>query len=543
MTPEAPTPRPPRWPWLLLALALAWSVLVRVPFNRNAAAWLDSDLAVEGLTLDEAVHGHWRWHYPSATYMGIPPLLLSVPPALAWGANPWTLAVGGTVAYLGVIAATFVLVWRAFGPRVASWSLVPLAFASTGTIWLSGRVYAGHLVAAAWHAAAFALLCGCLTRGGWLRAAALGLWCGLGIYVDKMLGITVAAIAPAAALAWFGSGRSTRALGCVPAFALGLVLGYLPHAIGARVDPFDNYNDQFSSILDRDVLLEHTRLLVLECLPRLIAGHRLPGLQPEDKLAPGMRLIERGAGPSGDPLAWATTLLSLGLFAASLASLALGPRPPAGPAGQATRRGLLLATAAVAAGFILNRNIFDSDNYRYLVYLLAPWALGFGLLMDRLTRRSRGAAVAAGLLAAALAGTMTLDTAHYCRRFGWITPAWQPAQAELRDPALAWLGEHPEVTHLFGDYWDVYRLSFLTGGRVKGSPYPGYPDRFPEWSRDLPGKRPAWIIARTNTPKGYETVQAATRAGGRELFRAGNLAIVSWPTEEARPRDRSRSGR
>ena len=34
---------------------------------------LDSDLAVDGLTLLEATRGHWRWHYPGTPYMGIAP--------------------------------------------------------------------------------------------------------------------------------------------------------------------------------------------------------------------------------------------------------------------------------------------------------------------------------------------------------------------------------------------------------------------------------------------------------------------------------------
>ena len=40
----------------------------------------------------------------------------------------------------------------------------------------------------------------------------------------------------------------------------------------------------------------------------------------------------------------------------------------------------------------------------------------------------------------------------------------------------------PDVTHVFGGYWDVYRLAFLSGGRVGGIPFPMYPNRFPGWS-------------------------------------------------------------
>ena len=81
-------PGPPRWPWVALGLALAWDVLVRIPLVLNAAAHLDCDLAVDGLTLLEATHGHWRWHYPGTPSMGSIPVLLSWPQAVVWGAEP-----------------------------------------------------------------------------------------------------------------------------------------------------------------------------------------------------------------------------------------------------------------------------------------------------------------------------------------------------------------------------------------------------------------------------------------------------------------------
>ena len=38
-----------------------------------------------------------------------------------------------------------------------------------------------------------------------------------------------------------------------------------------------------------------------------------------------------------------------------------------------------LASALLVVGaFLVNSNIFNSDNYRYLVFLLTPWCLGSG---------------------------------------------------------------------------------------------------------------------------------------------------------------------
>ena len=541
-----PPTRQPAWPWALLLMAMAWVALSRIPLILNAEAHLDSDLAVEGLTLAEATGGHWRWHYPTATYMGIIPLGLSWPQAMIWGANPITLVSGGTIAYELVVLATFLLARRAFGPRVAAWGLVPLAFSSTGTLWLSGRVYGGHLLAVAWHAGAFALWHGSYTRGGVRRAALLGFWCGLGIYLDKMLTISVAALVPTAIGAWWAAGRSIPAVRCVPAFVLAAVIGYGPHAIGARLDPFDNYNEQFAPIRDPEVLAGHTRLLVLECVPRLIAGHRLPGLQSETENPPGMRPVRTSArreDPAADPLAWATTGVALGLFMVAMMAMVPAPPGPGEVAGAAVRWGLLLSSGAVVAGFIVNRNIFNSDNYRYLVYLLVPWSIGFGLAMDRLARQGRWGKVAAGLAAIALAGLLTLDLAHYYHRYGWIRSDGAPIRRPVDELALAWLREHPEVTLLLGDYWDVYRLSFLTGGRLRGVPYPIYPVRFPEWSRGLPGGHPPFVMVRLNTYPGFGYRQAALRSGGRELFRAGNVAIDSWPVEGGRGRVEPQAGR
>src|SRR5262245_34902850 len=196
--------------------------MVRFPLVLNAAAHLDSDLAVDGLTLLEASQGHWRWHYPATPDMGIFPVFLSLPQALLWGANPTTLVSGGTVAYAALVVAIFVLAWRVFGPRVAAWSLIPLAFASTGTVWLSGRITGGHLLTAVWHAVAFLLLYQCLSRGGLVRLVAFGFWCGLGISLDMLFGLTLAGVVPAAAGAWVESGASRRqllrSLVFVPAF-------------------------------------------------------------------------------------------------------------------------------------------------------------------------------------------------------------------------------------------------------------------------------------------------------------------------------------
>ena len=86
-TPASAIVRQPRWPWVVLGLGLLWTVMLRLPLIVNAEDHLDSDLAVDGLTLFDAVHGQWRWHYPGTPHMGILPLFFSYPQALIFGAN------------------------------------------------------------------------------------------------------------------------------------------------------------------------------------------------------------------------------------------------------------------------------------------------------------------------------------------------------------------------------------------------------------------------------------------------------------------------
>jgi hypothetical protein len=522
------SPSRPRWPWVFLALALAWSAAIRVPLILNAATHLDSDLAVDGLTLFEAIHGHWRWHYPGTPHIGIVPVLLSWPQAMVWGANPVTLVSGGTVAYLGLVVATFVLAWRAFGPRVAAWSLVPLAFASTGSIWLSGWITGGHLLAAAWHAGAFSFLHACLARGGPRRAMILGLWCGLGVYIDSMFVVTLAGIVPAAVAGWWAFGRSRRGFVSALAFLPAFLIGAAPREVGARLDPHNAYRDQFQVVAVPEVLADHARILALDCLPRLIVGHRLPELQADPDPA-----ALAGPGPTrfeGDmhPGAIALTILGFALWLAATAALIRALLADHDVPARAVAAGLLISMGVVLAAFVVSRNIFNSDNYRYLVDLLVPWAVGFGLACDRRARRGRNGFVVASAGASLLAGLMTIDAARWYARFGWIDARRVPVRKAVSDPALAWLEAHPAVRDLSGGYWDVYRLSFLTGGRIRGIPYPVFPDRFPEWSRGLSGGHPSTLLYRP-TPEGNLFLLRAKRAGGKNIGRAHGAVFISWP--------------
>jgi len=504
MNSAAPTThRNPRWPWVVLALGLCWTAALRVPVLLNASEHLDSDLAVDGLTLLEAVEGRWRWHYPGTPHMGILPVLMSYPQALILGANPITLVSGGLVAWLLVVLVTFWLAWRGFGPRVAGWSILPLVFSSVGTVWLSSRITGGHLLTLVWHIGALLGLFECLERGGRARAGLLGLWCGLGLYLDTMFLFALAGLVPSAVAVWWARGHSKAGLLGATAFLLGLAMGVAPQEIGRRVDPYDPYHEQFAPILKPEALAEHGRILVLECLPRLIAGYELPDLRATpEALSPNGRPVRVRAGRgSPHPLASLAIALTLGMFAASI--IRLGRAAFAGDAPRrAVAQSALISSALIAIGFLINRNIFNSDNYRYLVFLLIPWALGFGQLLGSLSQWSLLGRVAAVGLATALAVTMTASVIGWWVGLGWLesgggatsarprTSSWRAVTVPVRSERGAVMEGKPyrippEATHLYGDYWDVYRLAFLSGGRVTAAPFPIYPNRFEGWSRGL----------------------------------------------------------
>ncbi|MDR3639450.1 MAG: hypothetical protein P4L84_36960 [Isosphaeraceae bacterium] len=544
-TPPEPTRGRSFWPWVVLAGALVWGALVRVPLVLNAPVHLDSDLAVDGLTLLEAVHGHWRWHYPGTPYMGTLPVILSWPQAMLWEATPVTLVSGGAVAWLLLTVGVFALAWCAFGRDVASGALVPLAFCSTGAIWLSGRVTGGHVLTAAWHAVAFGLLYGALARGGRRWAALLGVWCGAGLWLDSMFAATLAGLVPAAIGGWLARGASRRAWRSALAFVVGFVAGSMPREAGRRMEPYDAYPAQFAMVRDRSVLVEHVRLLLRECVPRLVAGHRLPGYQSD----PDARSLG-GAAPlatnrEATPLAIATTWAGLSLFLFSYAALAWSAVRPRDVSQGATVWGLLLSGAVVAGGFVANTNIFNADNYRYLITLLVPGAIGFGLALRWIWGRGHGGQAVVVLTVAMVALLMTADTARWYARLGWIDPRGLPIREPLEYPALEWLNGHPEVRLIYGGYWDVYRLSFLSRGRVRGKPFTIFPDRFPEWTRGLPGERPEITVISPGTGSVAYT-NSAVRDGAEILMKGRGVAVMRWPVPGAskpnpRPAARPRS--
>jgi hypothetical protein len=452
-----------------------------------------------------------------------------------------TLVSGGAVAHALLTIGVFVLAWQAFGRGPALWGLFPFAFASTGMIWLSGRITGGHLLVAAWSSWAWVFWLGLIRRAGALRALGLGVWCGLGLYIDSMFLMTLLGLGVATLVATVGGARPPAArpiaarLAALAMLAAGFLLGAAPRWIGARVDPHDPYHEQFSVSLDPRLLGEHVSILFLECLPRLVAGHRLPGLESDPDpamLGEGGPLWQgEAARKAVNPTAYLLTAMVLGLLAVAAWSLSATMFRSPDAAARSLAAGLVVSSLAIAATFVINRNIFNADNYRYHVHWLIPWPLGFGLMFDRWTQQSGAERIAAACVSIAFAVLFTTDAASWYRHLGWLDDRLMPRIRRVDDPALRWLEAHPEVSAIHGGYWDVYRLSFLRGGEVRGVPYTMFPDRFPEWSAGLPGHRPTILIAR-RTPEGQWSMGTAIREGARVLHREAGMTILDWPATD-----------
>lgn len=533
---EAESDRSRFYPWIALVLALVWANAARIPLIVHASKHLDSDLAIDGLVLHELTHGKIRWHYPGTPHVGITAAFLSLPQALLWRANPETLVSGGAIAFSLTIVAIFLSARALGGDSIAVWSLVPLAFGSPGVVWLSGRITGGHLLAVAWHAAAFYLMHQTLARGGALRTFALGVWCGLGFYTDRMFLLSLVGVVSAAITAWIARGfsRSGAIAGLV--FVLGFALGNSPRELGDRIDPYDAYPGQFQMIFDRSALVEHARILALDCIPRLVSGRDLRTFAAHPKIdeVQGVRLFEKT--PPVDSYDIAIACFYMLVFLLSIVCFMIeGLRRRLEVPAVATIGGLMIASIAAAGAFLVNRNIFGSDNYRYLVFWIVPYSIGFGILGCRLWGRgffgrlSLGKACAI-VLAATFAIVSTCDLARWYDRMGMRSAR---STSMSIDDVLRVDWEHVRggrrAGWIYGSYWDVYRLSFLLGGRVRGVPFPFYPDRFGDRERPTAQRDEGVLLVRPTTREGAYFRSVAEAKGKTPIVRSRRILIYDWP--------------
>ena len=270
---DAPVRRP-RWPWVVLGLGLLWTVLIRVPLIVNAPDHLDSDLAVDGLTLLRCRTGTLAVALSrhAATWAFCPCWSLTRR-LLIWGARPdhareWRhdhLVTGDRLDVLaggqGVWARCGRLGDLAAGILIAGDDLVvgtdhrrppadpgmahggvrgPLCLPHSRS---AGRRRRRSGSGAAW--GSISTRCSCSLWRAWCRRR-------------FSRGFRQGGRKPASV--WRPCLRSP----CWPVSFRGRLAG--------AVDPYDAYPSQFAATLETGAIGEHARLLFLNCLPRLLAG-------------------------------------------------------------------------------------------------------------------------------------------------------------------------------------------------------------------------------------------------------------------------------
>ena len=463
-----------------LVVALLAVLALRVPMITDSVEVLDSDAAINGLTLKHLLEGQWRWHYPGLHYMGVTELFLALPGGLLFGANPFTLTVAPVLAYALLTLTVYVLAGKLYGRRAANWSLVPLVFTSTDVLFWTSFPIGGHALITFWHVAALLLLARYrqTAKQSWL--AVLGIWSGFGYYTYQMFLFSLVLIVPVALLGRAGPSRRRAGGLAWVLFASSFLLGWSPHLIGVEADSHDVYGSQTQAVWSA----RSVGVLLRECLPKFVAGpgqtgEGLPELSTSDQVA-----------------RFTIVAVWLGIAVVYYRRLI--------PARQGARRrqfsdwlkgewltdpndAIKLLVAAtpplVLAGFLLHPAVENHTHSRYLIYLMSWWPIALGAVFAA-PRQSAGMKSRAApaptpravlLIAALFVFASGFGTYRYLRVREAINLFGLP-RAAAKEPVVAYLEAQDSFVFLYGWYWDAYRFTFLTGEQVRGVPVQRFPD-------------------------------------------------------------------
>ena len=524
---------------LALSLIILAAFLIRLPMMVYAYKHLDSDLAVDGLTLRDFVqNGNWRWHYPGTPHIGTLPVLISLPAVALWGEGPASLVFAGIAANILLILAIYLLVNRAYGTVPAILASLVLAAGGLGQVWLSARVTGGHLLSAAWLAWAWLFWTHLIDTKSLKSWAGLGLFCAIGIWIDSIFLLGIAGLGLSSVIiSWqFRSTipikrRSIQAL----VFTAFLPIGPLISKLG---DGVNVYGSQFEITTDPSALKEHARILLVECLPRLIIGRTLKTgsteismthLKPADYLS------------SNYALAMVLTMMAV-LFIMTWLKL-ISPLTSKKSSKTSSDSlpdwvnalwyGLTFTALLTLSAFELNKNIFNADNYRYLVPLIPLLGMTYGLLSSAgpMFRQRRFLLILLTLI-------LAIDV-HFWQQVNGFYPSLQTNTDKkletytnkdvvslLTDPQP---GPLPAITDTFeADYWETYRALYLAQRPISmGKPFGFFPNRFPNESPPNPR-----FVLITNSPASLQMLPLI-RAEGAKLFSDKRIMVYDRSIRES----------
>jgi hypothetical protein len=530
-----------------LSAIVAFAFWLRLPMLVHAQEHLDSDLAVDGLVLREYLRtGKLDGSYPGTPHISTLPVFLSLPATTIWGDSPASLVFAGTAATILMIVPVFLLSRKAYGIVPAIIGGFVLAAGGIGQVWLSSRVTGGHMLAAAWLAWLWWLWSKLIHSRSQFAWFGFGLICAVAFYSDRIFGVGLAAIglATLAAIPVYreqvsGSRRFAQA------FIFGWSFGAFSIVLLniAVIGNMSTYGDQFAITTAPDAILQHIRLLFLECLPRLLLGRLLPdGSTGVTFTHPGPISLDSISAKS--PLVWIS--LSALMAACVVRSISKNARNRTDAFSTATevrwlwpmRVGLWMTAILTFVAFVLNRNIYNSDNYRYLVLLLPGLGMAAARLSADGSRQSlrRSFVIAFVLL-------LTADTVHWQTAVGFRS-GFMPSPTKVGSSAASdvdlvdLLKSNPPVIDgdFEADYWEVYRALYLADLPIdRGQPFGFFPNRFFPVEPFPNSKKVPRFVVITKSPTSMQILAQIRNEGSRRVYAARNLEIFERPEAAQRP--------
>jgi hypothetical protein len=433
---------------------------------------VDGDEAIQGIAAQRVLDGHWTWYFPGQKYGGT---LETIPQALFQALDegstfllrlPLVLIAAGTVLLLAFLALELTrsrLTFAAVGLLAA---LFPPLYVFLGSWQTAGYNSSTFLGVTAVYLVARALRPDASERRRLLLAAGAGLSAGVALYQQPLAGFAIAALGTTVLVATWPRALALARLRYLAAFAMLGLVGVSPEIVavtgGLGIDTANNPLPPGYQLTPA-LLATVAGLDVFGTTPEGIfpggpesMTWNVLGLQFLDDL-----LVSKWLGIALAAAAWVWALATVARDGVGRRGDAPGERDPA-------RLRLAVAAGALAAGIVVAIAAFKLPPFAKYAYGLCGFAaFGLAVLVTRGGIPGRAAAALAALGVAALVGISAANTFHiYEKEHGGDL-------REQRSWLLSRIGGLPpepdgEATRIWGDYWIVYPLEFLSGGRAEG---------------------------------------------------------------------------
>jgi hypothetical protein len=488
---------------LALLGAFAAGVALRIPALYNAAAFVNSDEAVNALFVRHLVAGRELALHPwDVTYYGIVEGLLALPFAAFLGFTPLAFKLAAVLGLVALQIGVFRLGRQLYGTNEGIAAAALLAAFSPQLVTWSTLAVGGIVLVIAWGTLTVCRLHTLLLEPSPWRAATLGAMIGFGLYIHELYVVYVAALVVWAAIAFWTARdqpvpTTAPAASAAPAtpvpttapvptaapaapaatgrgsllrhaaiVVLGLAVGALPILVPLLAGRHGSKAPLYS-LASAEVMAANLRLLARECVPALFGVH-LGGHQ---------RVLAWEVGPSWPGAGLAGALL-LAAYAAAWSwgvwSARRGPRPLASVVSL-----LVLLVPVTAVLFIASPNPRSALSAHYLFPWLTSLPVFAGAALVRVARRSRPAAAALALL---LVGLPTVQIVAWYQSSKLLDSSLRLVRQRVPLAEVVAYLESRGFQGAYGWYWVAYKATLLAGERTIVAPMDDW-DRYPPYTR------------------------------------------------------------